>query len=421
MGFLDKAKQKFKAVPKSLGEETVKIVDYDELPVEKVKTPKAVTPQETHFAAEELEPILAPEVEHNSGTGSKLNIFSKKKKNGALESAMKEISNSDGAVIKDILELLNIPETFEIDASVFLPEDINGIGFDLQAPTGFDQGQVNAFKEQVYMTLVYLVKLLRMRNEHVAKLATAIDRLQTDIQNQKFEAEISNGINIMPTENDSDLVNQAFEDRLLIRKLTEELERLQNGDELTDSEREAYEQTRDDLSIALRENEEKDELILRLRSQIAYNEESEDDYTRDPHEEGDFKFEEDDEIAPVDNFGGLDLSDSLPEGIGLPDLGDDSEELPTYNDDEPSQFAQAARSSSAFYTDDDEDRIDTFMENNSNAYEGSVETNNSESFIEYMDDDEPPAVNNSQNSIRYDEDEDDPLAAIMREEWGKDR
>lgn len=416
MGFLDKAKQKLKSVSGNLGEETVRVVNYDDEPEAKTAAPA----MDTRFSPDPIEEII-PTLPKAVDINNKHSLFgSKKKKTDSVDSVVSDLARMDNNKIKDVLEVLTIPETFEIDSNIFLPEDIQSINFDLQAPSGFDQGQVNAFKEQVKISLSYLVKLLRLRNEHVAKLATAVDRLQTDVQNQRFEAEVANGINIMPTEDDASLSNQAMEDALLIRRLLDENNELKTGDGLSSAEREAYDSLQDELSLVKRELEEKVEIIQELKARLAYaDEDGAIDFVEEDN--GGFTFDSADEkIVPVTQFGGHSISDE-DNGNGLPDelpeLGN-MEELPTY-DDAKDPFASSAKASSAFY-DEEEGSLEDFVESNAQAYAGD-QNESASSVIEYMDDDDPPVFANPGSAIRYDEDEYDPLEAIMNEEWGKDK
>ena len=171
--------------------------------------------------------------------------------------------------IQDVLELLDIPPTFEVSNVVLLPEDFDGIDFQIQIPEGYEPSEVEAFKDRARKSTKELVDLLKLRNKHVAQLASTIDRLQVDANNLKFDAEVANGINIMPTDSIADLENELMELRLLTRQLQDENNRLSKGGSAEGYEQVVDSQMSDQVSLLTRENDELREEIYNLKNQLA--------------------------------------------------------------------------------------------------------------------------------------------------------
>ena len=137
MGFLNNAKKKLQQATRGIGEETVRVVDYDE--AQEVSQPRQKSEPEVLSSYDES----AFEVDDES------NEYFKKQ-----EEAHQELLKSYGDApvpkvlegrIQDVLDLLNIPPTFEIDATVLLPEDFKDVSFDIQVPQGYEMGEVNSF------------------------------------------------------------------------------------------------------------------------------------------------------------------------------------------------------------------------------------------------------------------------------------
>ena len=181
--------------------------------------------------------------------------------------------------VEDVLQLMQIPATFEIPADVFLPEDLKDVRFDVQVPSGYDTAQVTKFVTQARTSIRFLVELLKRRNEDVAKLATTIDRLQVDANNLRFENEIANGVSLIPTQDDADLENQLMEAQLTIRRLEDQVRSAPRVDPsgLSDQERLAYEALMDELSVERRKNMQLEDDVFHLKTRIAQMEDLQDD------------------------------------------------------------------------------------------------------------------------------------------------
>ena len=341
-------KNKIASVVQGFGEETIKVVDYDEkksktLPKPRIRKPKTrkIMPRIT---APKVEPIIAEKNttdSSDSNTSETASSVSKNTENTMVDDVKFDDTSAftidddynysqtqsnthqthsevhttedslkpvDENAIKDVLEVLQIPATFEIDNDVFLPEDLVGIQFDLQVPQGYEMGQVDSFLSQVKTTVSKLVELLKLRNEHIAKLATTVDRLQVDAHNLRYEAEIANGINIMPTANHDELTLENERLRVLVQSLKEQSQSKDDG--LSSQERQKFESLQDEFSVLSIENQELHDEVYQLKSNLAALQE---------------RLEDPDTLPPVQN---------VDDGY-MNDVGTDEESLFTASDDEP--------------------------------------------------------------------------------------
>lgn len=167
----------------------------------------------------------------------------KKSAKDAPESASKEsVENTDSIPaesgsaeldyrikkLHDILDILQIPATFDIPANVFLPSDLESVEFDIQVPHGYDEGQVIRFVEQTRQSIAHLTSLLLQRNADVAKIASVVDKLQVDLNNERLESEIAQGVSIMSGDGDTDLETQLLHEQLRTKELSEKIVALES-------------------------------------------------------------------------------------------------------------------------------------------------------------------------------------------------
>lgn len=435
MGLMDKAKDKIKEKARNIGEETIRVVDYDDYhekkeapeknikkneqkirnkkeiqkkrPVKqkrptkktisakdnKIEPEKKITKTEEpiidHSYTPEVEEEIVENIESNSINDSVFDLPDDgkdyfRKQEEVYSNHMKEYENSSIPDIKsnsiqDILELLQIKPTFEIPEDVFLKEDLNNISFDIQVPQGYEFSQVNVFFEKVKTTVNHFEKLLKIRNEDIAKLATTVDRLQVDVNKLRLDQEINNGINIMPTEDDDNLQNENLELRLYIKRLEESLENKENNNNLSSEERESYNAIQDKLSILQRENSNLKEENNDLRNSLAVYED-----------------EEDDEIMPISNDfnnSSFDMSDNE-----LPNI-DNEDNFIKDND-------QLVKDSTFF--NDEEESLTDYIDNNSQYFQAPDEEGNS--TVDFMD------ADNDNSSVFFADEDDDELDKIFQED-----
>lgn len=392
MGIIDRAKN---SLSKNFGDETVRVVDYDDdresmPPVEVPRPPKvtkAPRPKKERPVKERPAPV---EEEDNEEEVKDSWSFGRKKKQEedaspfALEGDEGEAFYASrteayqahmaerfgdtpdltprGAAVEDVLEVLQIPATFEIEKNIFLPDDLEDTTFDLQAPYGFEQGQVTAFLERVKVTVARYVELLRLRNEHVAQLASVVDRLQVDNNNLRYQTEMAAGINIMPTQDSDDLENKYMEAKLKIKRLEEALRTQEQGDALTSAERDKYEELQNQFSLLVREKELADEELFDLKNRLAYLEQ---EYDFDAEEEA----QEEEVALPGDDYLELpEVEDLPPASPSIPAVKNSAFSLS--EEDDPFQASSVdllgdglTTQDGSYYTtqDDDEDPLDRLM------------------------------------------------------------
>lgn len=397
MGFLDNARKKLQEVTRGLGEETVRVVDYDDPSTEE---PEARQPKPLKKEKVEEHAVLSSYEDSAFEVDDQSTDFFKKQ-----EEAHQELLKSYGNTpvpkvlegrIQDVLELLDIPATFEIDSTVLLPEDFKEISFDIQIPQGYEMGEVNAFVSRAKHSISELVELLKLRNRHIAELATTVDRLQVDASNLKFQTEIASGINIMPTEDNETIENENMELRLLVKRLEDQLKATQNGaeDSLTSRERQMYEDLADKVSVLQREHDLLKEENYSLKSQLAVYEDEqiiiEDDDTTipsvDPKDSEFYTNDEDDDVLP--SFSEHDF-EPVAKKESIPEI-----------------------SSSSAFASDDEESLETFLDKNSEFYNGH-DYSDDNSGIEFLNDDGSFSGTNKKDSYYYNDDDDDELDAIF--------
>ena len=195
-----------------------------------------------------------------------------------LNRRYRQTNSSNASVLKardgkvqDVLDVMRIPSTFDLEPFVLLPEDLDEIDFSIMVPKGYgyDQSEVDAVFARVKETISEYLRLLKLRNEHIAQLASTVDRLQVDAYNARYDAEIANGINIMPTESMVDMENELMELRLLVKKLEEENSHLQKGYSAEGYEQIVDENLSDQVSLLSRENDDLREEIIFLKEKLS--------------------------------------------------------------------------------------------------------------------------------------------------------
>lgn len=376
MGFLDRAKDKIR----NMSDEDVRVMDADEEEFEYEKyeepDPAAEKKPKKSFVnfkkKKKPEPIFEPE-------------------NDFVDDS--QTVNLSSSKVLDVLEVLGIQPTFDIEKDVFLPDEMEDVSFDLETPFGYDQGQVDGFLNKSKVSVKRYVELLTQRNEDIAKIATVVDKLQVDLHNMKYESEISNGINIMPT-NDADVENELMEAKLKIRKLEDTVKSLKkqnqniqehNSGGLTENERKKFDSLQDELSVMKRENENLRNEIYSLKNQVAYYEENADYVATEDSTKSAFDLEDD-----YDAFENTSITRSS---------GDDS--LPVFENDmipKPKKETKKNKLGGAFDIDDDDD-----------IFAGFGSTDDSDvSEINFSDD------SGSDSGFYFDEDDDDIVDKVMK-------
>ena len=301
----------FDRVKEALGEETVKKVHFakDKEGTEKEGSHKPLfsfAKKQDEEEEEKQEPVVEAESDNTAEESEDDSVFAVEDDDFFLQKndvKPPDPTTREEQVVGDILDVLGIETTFTISNNVFLPEDITKTEFDVQTPYGYDQGQVLSFKSQVASSLEYYISLLKQRNSDVAKLATTIDRLQVDLNNAKFDAEIGNGISIMPTNDTADLENKLMEARAEIARLKE-----------TDIPREQYSTLADSLTAMRKDNEKLQQQVNDLTTQLALAQEE--SLPEVPKASGNVDISE---FSDMGEFVNIDNEES---DEGLPDIDD---------------------------------------------------------------------------------------------------
>lgn len=440
MGFLDRAKDTIKKATKGIGEETVNVVDYDEIHENKEREKrqrfakkKPVRNSKPASSSNWVEPDneLNPDYDNTAHENipvvedtafdidlSETKDFITEKQESSVNSNERHPDKkASDEKVKDVLELLNIPITFEIESDVFLPDDLKNVSFDIQVPQGYEIGEVNTFVSRTKISINRLVELLKQRNEHIAKLATMVDRLQVDVNNMKFQNEVANGINVMPTSSsdNEDLENENIELRLAVKRLQEELDSTEEqgtyvqSDELSNSQKEQFRNLQDELSLSHREIEDLKEEIYELKNQNAVLLDSQDfiDQTQAQEELAQFSFDDNEDSESLYNDSD---DEEVEDTLEFPDA--DVTNLSSFGEDshipDPSQ-------NSAFY-DEDIESTESFLKENAEFYEVDPSENpedNAGIFDDYEDEDYSNSKSTSKVSYFEDEDDDDVLSNLQ--------
>lgn len=137
-----------------------------------------------------------------------------------------KLSKDQGQSVEEILRSMKIAETFTIDEGIlFLDAELANQEFATQAPYGYDMGEVDFFLTKTQRSVAEYVKLLRIRNDDVVKLAGRISDMMVELNNMRFNSEVANGINIMASGGDDDaLAVELQEARARAQRLQEELD-----------------------------------------------------------------------------------------------------------------------------------------------------------------------------------------------------
>lgn len=236
--------------------------------------------------------------------------------------------------IQDILDFLQIPSTFELDADILMPEDIGeeDTMFDVQVPEGYEMAEVQEFVRRSKKSVGKYVELLRRRNVDIARLATVIDKMQVDSNNLKVQMEVANGINIMPTSDEGDAENELLEAKLYIKRLEEKINSNDISDELSSEERRQFEELQNEVSLMRIDEEKLKAENYGLKNRLAALEEESDDeqpddeqgFSGNPFIDDDDDDEEGSFIETVSNDGIISQEDL---NIGTHEIETDDDEL----------------------------------------------------------------------------------------------
>lgn len=188
--------------------------------------------------------------------------------------AAPEVSGSGN--IQDILDFLNISADVEIPSNVYMIEDIDSLVLNHQAPVGYDFGEVDSFKANVKESIKTYHELLEQRNEDIAKIASAMDKLQVDLNNTKYDLQVADGLSIMPTNESAALENALINEKIKNKELTNRLKSLESSGKqpLSDEATDFINALQDELALVKRENEDLTNTNFELNKRLQFLEEN---------------------------------------------------------------------------------------------------------------------------------------------------
>lgn len=260
MSFFNKAKEAISGLSETFGEEVL-----GEIKSSDKEDPKPEKPKKTKRQRKKKKPRTKRREEKESSVK-----IPKSDENLSIEDEVSltledDIEVDDRIVqeknISDILSVLQVDEAINLPQDVIIPKDFRKIKFD-KSTLGYDIAQVESFKVQVRSSIKTLIDLHDDRNEDIAKLASYADRLQADNRNLLYEAELSQGVSVMPTQSNAEVeLAEAQATILGLRARVNELE--SNGH--TENHGHSY---NDHLSILEREKEELQWENQDLRKQV---------------------------------------------------------------------------------------------------------------------------------------------------------
>lgn len=296
---------------------------------------------------------------------------SKRKSITADDIARQKDRQSMKEKVKDILPSLQVMPTFSVPDECLIPQDLDQIIFDVQVPQGYDIGQVTQFNLKVKKTVKFYWALLEQRNDDVVKLANVIYQLQENIDNLLRENAVSEGVNIMATEDDEELGVALMEAKLKIARLEDEIKKLrktsQNGsrNSSNDDELESLKNEINELSYTVDSKDEEIELLtielnnLKKKNESSERVDSDDDY---------------DDTSILDRY-------EMPE-YSLPSEPEDDEE----SDREDSSTSKNLENSDSFTLGDHDDESDPESNVDLNSLiDNDDESLDEESLLKYLD------------------------------------
>lgn len=294
----------------------------------------------------------------------------------AHESQMKQYEGIPDPTVQnnrftDVLDLLQIEETFEVPNDLFIPgqdEILDAPNFPIQVPQGYDIGQVDAFVARARDTIKFMFDKLLVRNADVMTLAAVVDRAQVNSHNLQVQAEISSGINVMPTSEYDDVNSQLQALRIECRRLESENEQLRAGlggeDSpyvMTEEDQNRFDELSDRASVAERDAETLREENARLRTRIDFMLEQGSDLGDGSDELEDPNMDDSDVLSGYSTD--VDADDSLDD-LDLPSDLNGGTSTHGHIRDIPlsSAFAQ------------DDESMDDFLKNNEKYYNGDEDS-----------------------------------------------
>jgi DivIVA domain-containing protein len=197
---------------------------------------------------------------------------------GLGHEALRAIATDKKFTADELLFALKIPTQVEIPENIlFVDENLDSISFSESRPRGYDMGQVDAFVKVVRETVIKYVELLQRRGEDLKSVAAHANAIQEQLNGNRFNAEIANGINIMSSDEDSEELRAELSmAQLRNSELEAELAQYSGGathSQFSNDDAHRMQQLQDDFALLQRENAELRADISELRANQYYDEE----------------------------------------------------------------------------------------------------------------------------------------------------
>lgn len=247
------------------------------------RAPKPKLPREPKVKLIKPKPVEEPEefqddaFESFEDQQSESLSFTEKEPESSLinKQDLTKLSKDEGQTVEEVLKSMKIEETFTInDGILFLDEDLANQDFATQAPYGYDMGEVDFFLSKTQRSVAEYVKLLRIRNDDVVKMARRISDMMVEINNIRFNSEVANGINIMASGGDDDgLAVDLREAKARSARLQEELDNLKASGVAKTVDEDELSQLKDDLSAERIENSRLEKEVKDMRAHLVMLEE----------------------------------------------------------------------------------------------------------------------------------------------------
>lgn len=113
-----------------------------------------------------------------------------------------DTNDADEVEEYDVLDRLNIPIVIPLSDETLTPSINKSILFNEQRVGGFNVKEVEKYHRRVNLTLKELLDALELRNQHVTRLASEIDKYQTDLTNKVIELQAIETLGGIPLRGD---------------------------------------------------------------------------------------------------------------------------------------------------------------------------------------------------------------------------
>lgn len=167
----------------------------------------------------------------------------------------------------DVLDLLHIPDNYEVPDSVLLVGDLDRVRFDVTQPQGYDMSMVEEFFDTVQDSIRWYCEKLQQRNNDIRKMEDMLNKQNTELHNAKVAESMSDPDFAVMTGSESTAEQELQEAQVRIMNLEDENRKLKarmkgdTGDVIDAETQSRYDALQNQLGIVQRENQ-------KLKSQL---------------------------------------------------------------------------------------------------------------------------------------------------------